>query len=300
MIYLTSDLHFGHDREFIWGARGFKSIQEMNDAYVARWNEKINLEDDVYVLGDLMLGDKSNIEYLKRLNGKLHIVFGNHDTNTRQQLYAELPNVVETAWAIKLDYRKYHFFMTHFPCMTGNLEKESLKQMTLNLYGHTHQTTNFFEDRPYMYHVGVDSHNGYPVLLDDIIEEMYTKVKECIDFLDVQSADVGHPAETTSPIATLEPLTAGPSISSSVYRKKDYKLNFNGIKYPDIDAYCRDCVNKDECPGPNMEDGCPPDKNYTSPRCYKCVYNPWNCGDCDKHGKCKTYRRDPPDGGFYG
>ena len=23
-----------------------------------------------------------------------------------------------------------------------------------------------------MYHAGVDSHNGYPVLLDDIIEEM--------------------------------------------------------------------------------------------------------------------------------
>lgn len=55
--------------------------------------------------------------------------------------------------------------------------------MTLNLYGHTHQTTNFYEDRPYMYHVGVDSHNGYPVLLDDIIEQMKIKVEECKAFL---------------------------------------------------------------------------------------------------------------------
>jgi calcineurin-like phosphoesterase family protein len=116
-------------------------------------------------------------------------VLGNHDTPSRQVLYKELPNVVEIEWAIMLTYRKYHFFMTHFPCMTGNLEKESLKQMTLNLYGHTHQGSNFYEDRPYMYHVGVDSHNGYPVLLDDIIEEMYAKVKECVAFLDEEPAE---------------------------------------------------------------------------------------------------------------
>lgn len=183
-IFITSDMHFGHDREFIWKARGFTSVNEMNEVYVARWNATVNPEDEVYVLGDLILGDKSNIEYVKRLNGCLHIVLGNHDTATRQKMYAELPNVVEIAWAIKLDYRKYHFIMSHFPMLTGNLEKESLKQMTLNLYGHTHQTSNFYNDMPFMYHVGVDSHDGYPVLLDNIIEEMHAKVKECIEFLD--------------------------------------------------------------------------------------------------------------------
>jgi len=55
--------------------------------------------------------------------------------------------------------------------------------MTLNLYGHTHQRTNFFEDRPYMYHVGVDSHDCYPVSLDKVIEDMNLKVKECIEML---------------------------------------------------------------------------------------------------------------------
>jgi calcineurin-like phosphoesterase family protein len=68
--------------------------------------------------------------------------------------------------------------------MTGNLERESLKQMTLNLYGHTHQAKNFYNDMPFMYHVGVDSHDCCPVCLDDVIEEMYAKVKECIEFLD--------------------------------------------------------------------------------------------------------------------
>lgn len=183
-IYLTSDLHLGHDREFIWGSRGYESITEMNLDYVIKWNTTVSDDDDIYILGDLMLGDKSNIKYLEQLKGKIHIVLGNHDTSTREEMYRELPNVVEVECAIRLNYKKYHFFMTHYPCMTGNLEKESLKQMTLNLYGHTHQATNFYEDRPYMYHVGVDSHNGYPVLLDDIIFEMNNKVKECKYYLD--------------------------------------------------------------------------------------------------------------------
>jgi hypothetical protein len=55
--------------------------------------------------------------------------------------------------------------------------------MSCNFYGHTHQIKNFYEDRPYMYHVGVDSHDGYPVDIDVAIEEMYAEVKECVEFL---------------------------------------------------------------------------------------------------------------------
>ena len=54
------------------------------------------------------------------------------------------------------------------------------------------KTPIFFEDRPYMYHVGVDSHNGFPVLLDDIIEEMHDKVEECKGFLGLEDTDEIH------------------------------------------------------------------------------------------------------------
>ena len=118
------------------------------------------------------------------MNGKLHIVWGNHDTDSRKAKYAELPNVVESNHVIVLKYKKHHFYMSHYPTLTGNLDKESLTQMTLNLFGHTHQKTNFYMDMPFMYHVGVDSHNCFPVNLDDIIEEMHDKVKECKEFLD--------------------------------------------------------------------------------------------------------------------
>ena len=36
-IWITSDLHFGHDREFIWKARGFNSIEEMNETIIQKW-----------------------------------------------------------------------------------------------------------------------------------------------------------------------------------------------------------------------------------------------------------------------
>ena len=186
-IWLTSDWHFGHDREFIWKARGFDSVRQMNECIIYRHNKLVAPDDDVYVLGDLMLGDSAaGIECVRRLNGKLHIVRGNHDTDTRWELYSSLPNVVEKQNAIYLKYKKYHFYMSHYVSMTGNLEKESLKQMTLCLYGHTHQSSNFYMDMPYLYHCGCDSHNCKPVLLDDIIEEMRQKVEECKQFLDLE------------------------------------------------------------------------------------------------------------------
>ena len=73
--------------------------------------------------------------------------------------------------------------MSHFPTLTGNLEAESLHQMTLNLHGHTHSKDMFYEDRPYMFNVALDAHNCYPVLLDDIIEHMKNKVNECLQML---------------------------------------------------------------------------------------------------------------------
>ena len=35
---------------------------------------------------------------------------------------------------------------------------------------------NFFENRPYMYHVGVDSHDCYPVLLEDAVDIIRAQV----------------------------------------------------------------------------------------------------------------------------
>ena len=176
MIWFTSDLHLGHDKNFVWGRRGYSSVSEMNKALIEKWNSLISEEDDVYILGDLVLGPIENVNLLKELKGKIHIVLGNHDTPTREEAYKKLNNVVEVCFATKIKYKKLNFFLTHYPCLTGNIDKESIKEMVFNLYGHTHQTdSSFYKDMFYMYHVGVESHNGYPISIEDIIKEIKEK-----------------------------------------------------------------------------------------------------------------------------
>lgn len=184
MIWFTSDWHFNHDREFIWKPRGFNSVEEMNETIVSRHNEVVKPDDMVYVLGDLMLGPdtEKGLELISRLNGRICFVRGNHDTDKRVQEYLR-SFIVCMGDAYSMKQNGYHFYLSHYPTLTANLEKESLKQCTLNLFGHTHQTTNFYNDMPFMYHVGVDSHNCYPVSIEQVIQDMNDKVRECKDML---------------------------------------------------------------------------------------------------------------------
>lgn len=172
-VWLTSDWHFNHDKDFIWKARGFNSIQEMNEAIINRHNEVIAPDDTLYILGDVMLGgqDTSGIDMIAAIKGKKVIVAGNHDTGRRRQLYTETLGI-PVYDAVRLEYQKYHFYLSHYPTITTNIEKESLRQCTLNLFGHTHQREKFYNEIPAIYHVGVDSHDCYPVDLDTIISDM--------------------------------------------------------------------------------------------------------------------------------
>lgn len=184
-IFITSDTHFGHDREFLWGPRGFTNYKDHDEEVIRRWNEVVQENDIVYHLGDVMLGDNNHgIECLKRLKGQIKIIPGNHDTNARIALYKKLPNIEVLGYAEMLRYKKYNFYLSHHPTMTSNLEKAPYLRMHLiNLYGHTHQQSKFYMSMPYMFHAGMDSNNCTPVLLDDAIEMMKEETQKCIEFL---------------------------------------------------------------------------------------------------------------------
>ena len=49
----------------------------------------------------------------------------------------------------------------------------------INLCGHAHTLDRFTDfDKGLIYHCEVDAHDNKPVLLDDIIQEIKTKVRE--------------------------------------------------------------------------------------------------------------------------
>ena len=107
-VFVCSDTHLGHNKDFLYAPRGFTNIQEHNEAIVKNWNSEITDDDIVYHLGDVVLGDiDTGIEYLKRLKGQIKIIPGNHDTPSKIDRYQELENVEVLPLAYLLKYKKY-------------------------------------------------------------------------------------------------------------------------------------------------------------------------------------------------
>lgn len=180
-IFFTSDLHFNHDREFVWGDRGFKIVEEMNEAIVLNWNSVIDEDDTVYVLGDLMLGGddgtKNGVGLLKCLNGHKRVVLGNHDSDRRINEYMKIDGIESISWAEMIKYNGRRFFVTHFPCETSNMESDP-KACIINIHGHTHSKEKFEHGKPYQYNCALDAHGNKPVSIDEIIEDFHKEIEK--------------------------------------------------------------------------------------------------------------------------
>lgn len=181
MIYFTSDTHLGHNKEFLYLPRGFKTIEEHNKTIVENWNNTIKQEDDVYILGDLVLGDiDTGIELLKQLNGNIYIIKGNHDTDNKIARYlSECKNILGINYAQEIKYKKHYFYLSHYPTITANYDDEKpWANHLINLHGHTHSKEKFYNNNPYMYNVSLDAHNNFPISIDEVLLDIKTKVNE--------------------------------------------------------------------------------------------------------------------------
>ena len=181
MIFVTSDTHFGHQKDFLYEPRGFTNIQEHDTQIIKNWNKIVSYDDDVYHLGDVMLNDNDyGLKCLKQLNGKIHIICGNHDTDTRRALYKDCYNVVEVVDAKNLKYGQYHFFLSHYPCLCANKDDDKpLKARLISLCGHSHTKDKWANwDNGIIYHCELDCNDNTPVSIEKIIEELKGKIKE--------------------------------------------------------------------------------------------------------------------------
>lgn len=178
-IWFTSDLHFGHTKEFLYGPRGYNSADEMMMDVIKKWNAKVQPEDHVFILGDVLVGEEEPVGLigLRHLNGKIHIIIGNHDTDRRISLYNDCDNVVEVLPAARFRYGKFHFWLSHYPTICDNYDDgDKLYQKVINLCGHSH-TQDPFKDwgKGTIFHCELDAHNNEPILIDDIIDMMKAK-----------------------------------------------------------------------------------------------------------------------------
>lgn len=175
MVYLTSDLHFNHCNILKYEpiSRPFASVVEMNEAIIANWNSKVRPEDTVYVLGDLSMGEvKNSVELIKRLNGKIVLIRGNHDNEKRLAVYRELG--IEVHDIYYLTYKGRFFIMCHFPIAS----KEFIDMVrhdnseTVVLYGHVHSNA----PKGYVdgtFHVGLDTNGLTPLSIEEIWQQCW-------------------------------------------------------------------------------------------------------------------------------
>ena len=174
-IFFTSDLHLNHNKTFCYEPRGFNNVEEMNETLIQNWNEMVRPSDLIYVLGDFMMGrTDESIEYIKRLNGNIMLIIGNHDTDARIKAYTELPNIQVLGYAQMVKFGKYSFFISHYPTLVSFYDTESQKaSKRWNLCGHSHTQNRFADmDKGCIYHVEVDAHSNKPVCLEEIKQDI--------------------------------------------------------------------------------------------------------------------------------
>ena len=81
--FYISDMHFGHKNCIAFDNRPFTSVEEMDAAMIANWNQAVSSGDTVYILGDMCWGKQSRaIEIMRQLNGDKVLIKGNHDKLT--------------------------------------------------------------------------------------------------------------------------------------------------------------------------------------------------------------------------
>lgn len=168
MIFVCSDFHFNHNKDFLYEPRGFSSIDEANEEMIRRYNEVVKEDDIVYILGDLGLNATGEeiCDFVSRLKGKKYLALGNHDTDARIKVYKESGLFESVEYGFRLIYKKKTFWLTHYPTIVANYDDKP----NYNIHGHTHDTTHFHEEWPHCIDVSPETNNCYPMTLDEVIE----------------------------------------------------------------------------------------------------------------------------------
>lgn len=132
--FYISDLHFGHKNAIAFDNRPFKSIDEMNDSLIERWNSVVSCGDIVYILGDMFWMKPSDaLPILSKLNGQKVLVKGNHD-RWHDRKFDE--NFVKIEEYIEVDDEGRKVVLCHYPipCFKNHFYG------WFHLYGHVHSS----------------------------------------------------------------------------------------------------------------------------------------------------------------
>ena len=94
--FYIADWHYNHANCIAFDNRPFKSVQEMNEELVERWNKAVSNDDTVYILGDMFWCNwKDALPVLDKLHGNKILIKGNHDRCNESQFVKKFSKIVD-------------------------------------------------------------------------------------------------------------------------------------------------------------------------------------------------------------
>jgi len=160
-IFFTADTHFGHANIIKYLDRPFSSISDMDYSIIYNWNDNIDKDDTIYHLGDFAWRNIEN--YRNHLNGKIHLILGNHDRLKRHEF--KLFESVSPYKEIRVG--KQTIVLMHYAMRVWNKSHFG----SWHLFGHSHGTLPQPENYLGM-DVGVDCWDFRPISFDDVKHEL--------------------------------------------------------------------------------------------------------------------------------
>lgn len=172
--WVYSDPHFYHKNIVTFTNYDGSKLRPWDDAYkmtedlIEWYNEVVNDEDRVYILGDVAFTKTHFRNAVSRLKGRKVLIQGNHEPTKAKAMFAELFDDIR-GYVVKKG-----FIMSHIP-----LHPQSMGRWKLNIHGHLHNNLVYQEPRKLSheivddryYNACVERNNFRPVLLDDILKE---------------------------------------------------------------------------------------------------------------------------------
>lgn len=178
--YFVSDLHFHHKNIIKFTNRPW-TFDEQTEELIRRWNAQVRPGDSVYHLGDFTFAGSKKIDevwnIIKRLNGKKHFIFGNHDSRSLWELIEckaweenKQNEVVILGDYHEMKINKQTIILSHYPFRTWNKKPYG----SFMLFGHVHGDLHIPDERTM--DVGIDNHPEHRLFSWDEIYEKLSNI----------------------------------------------------------------------------------------------------------------------------
>lgn len=170
-VFFISDFHANHANIIKYCDRPWKTKEEMTEALIENWNSVVGPDDIVFNLGDFMWSSSWN-PVLERLNGKIYLIWGNHDRKDFKDSYLNHLEYVCDQLTLLIDNKIV--YLNHFPYLC-------FPKKHYQLFGHVHLSQNKNEGEdfercsyllPNQYDVGVDLNDFKPISWKQVWERL--------------------------------------------------------------------------------------------------------------------------------